>query len=169
MSALNDKEREELVAFLDGELDEKRARAVSARISLDPRIRAEADALRQAWDMLEYLPQAEPSASFTHRTLERLAVTRRGQAGQVRSSPWRRRLVVLGWAAALLLSGGLTFSLVRWSSTPPTPSPPPAEIEEQLTRHLHVIQNQHLYELAGDLETLEALDRPDLFGDNQGS
>ena len=43
---LNDEDRENLVAYLDGELDEASAQALESKLSLDPVSRAEADALR---------------------------------------------------------------------------------------------------------------------------
>ena len=62
---LKEEDREELVAYLDGELNEEAARQVEERISLDPKARAEADALKKAWDLLDYLPKPEPSPSRT--------------------------------------------------------------------------------------------------------
>jgi anti-sigma factor RsiW len=167
VSTLNDKEREELVAYLDGELEGKRAREVAARISLDPKVRAEAEALSRAWDLLEYLPKAEPSTGFTHRTLERLAVTHRAP----RLAPagrWRRWVMVLGWAAAVLLVAGLSFALASrlWPARPAAAEP--VDVEAEMVRHLRVIQNQRLYELAEDLDFLLALDDPSLFGDEPG-
>jgi anti-sigma factor RsiW len=166
MPALNEREREELVAYLDGELDGKRAREVEARISLDPAVRAEAEALRQAWDLLEYLPRAEPSTGFTHRTLERLAVTRRATVAAPRRPSWLRGLA---WAAAILLAAGLGYVVVSRLGPSGVQSQEGADVEEQMAQHLHVIQNQHLYELVDDLEILQALDDPNLFGDDPGS
>jgi len=59
----------EMVAYLDGELDPKSAAAIEAKISLDPAARAEADALKRTWELLDYLPLPEPSPNFTQRTL----------------------------------------------------------------------------------------------------
>src|SRR5437660_9357523 len=98
MARLSDEERENLVAYLDGELDEKTAHDLETRLNLDPEARAEADALQQTWGLLDYLPRPEPSVSFTHRTLERLAV----QTTAVKSGV-PRWLVAAGWAAAVLV------------------------------------------------------------------
>ena len=48
---LSEQERADLVAYLDGELSGEAARAMEAKISLNPAIRAEADALRRAWEL----------------------------------------------------------------------------------------------------------------------
>src|SRR5262249_41070651 len=70
MPQLTDEDRANLVAYLDGELDAEAAQALEAKLSVDPTARAEADALKRTWELLDYLPRPEPSPSFTHRTLE---------------------------------------------------------------------------------------------------
>src|SRR5438105_6476999 len=77
MSALNDDDRANLTAYLDGELDEDAAQALEAKLSQDPDARAEVEQLRQTWTMLDYLPRAAPSSSFTHRTMEKLSLEKR--------------------------------------------------------------------------------------------
>src|SRR5215510_9110948 len=104
MAHLSDEDRENLTAYLDGELDEESARQLEAKLSIDDEARAEADALQQAWGMLDYLPRPEPSSSFTHRTLERLAV-------QTATVPRRVPGWVggLGWVAAMLVAAVIGF------------------------------------------------------------
>ncbi len=104
---LTEEERTELVAFLDGELHGEAARDLEARLSRDPVVRAEADALKQAWDMLDYLPRPEPSPSFTHRTMERLEplkTTATQPKGWVVLRLVPRALLAAGWAAAVVLA-----------------------------------------------------------------
>ena len=55
---------EELVAYLDGELDERAAEAMATKLSLDPKLRAKAEAYQRTWDILDVLPRPEPSSSF---------------------------------------------------------------------------------------------------------
>jgi anti-sigma factor RsiW len=165
MPHLSDEDRENLTAYLDGELDEDTARALETRLNLDPEARAEADALQQAWNLLDYLPRTETSSSFTHRTLERLALEPR-KTGLV---PLRRLpgwAVGLGWAAAILLAAGAGLAASGWL----WPSSKDAvETEEQMVRHLRVLEKYRLYEPIEDLEFLRALDDPDLFGEDSGS
>src|SRR5437870_7341936 len=72
----DDERQAELVAFLDGELDEDAARDFERRIGQDPELRAQADALKKTWELLDFLPQPEPSPTFTTRTLDKVAVLR---------------------------------------------------------------------------------------------
>ena len=62
----------ELVAYLDGELDPDAAHRVEQRLAADPAARAKAAALKKTFDLLDFLPQPEPSTTFTTRTLDKL-------------------------------------------------------------------------------------------------
>lgn len=174
MIPLSEHEREELVAYLNGELDPAAARLVETRLQLDPRVRAEAAALSKTWELLDFLPQAEPSAHFTHRTLERLSaqqtqVASRGVGGR----RWSWWAAGLGWAAALLFAAVAGYAGVSYLVAP-SPAEDSAEvsrrpareqIDDLLAHNLSVVQNQRLYENVDDLEYLRSLDQPDLFGE----
>src|SRR5437879_1691136 len=101
---LNEDEKAELVAYLDGELDDAATQAVEAKIATNPDARAELDSLKQTWGMLDYLPKASPSATFTNRTMERLSLEKmpaKKTMPMPGSRPWLGRL---GWAAAVLVA-----------------------------------------------------------------
>src|SRR5262245_7111665 len=85
----DDVDREDLIAYLDGELDEEATRAVESQMNIDPTVRSEVESLKRTWDLLDYLPRPEPSPNFTHRTLDRLS-TRETQTalGQKRVRRW---------------------------------------------------------------------------------
>ena len=171
---LSDEDRANLVAYLDGELDAEAARVWGARLNTDPTARAEAAALRRAWELLDYLPRPEPTAAFASRTLERVSAFRPVLGGSGVQAPlWRRPWVLgIGWAASVLLAGTVGFLGVRALQPAPLPSPAnvePADIDSQLVRDLRVIENQRLYEHVGDLDFLRQLDDPDLFGDDSDS
>lgn len=155
---LNDEERDDLVAYLDGELKGARADEVEAKISRDPAIRAEAETLKKTWELLDYLPKPEPTPSFTHRTLDRLAALRPTGPQPI---PTRRRwgLALLGWAAALLIATVVGYAGVQLAF-------PPDRTDEELARDLRVLENFSLYETVEDMEFLRGLDHPDLFGDD---
>src|SRR5580692_10516895 len=99
---LTEDEKTELVAYLDGELDEASTHAIEAKIATNPDARAELDALKQAWGMLDYLPKATPSPNFTNRTMERLSLEK---VSAVKTQPMPRRggkwLIGSAWAATV--------------------------------------------------------------------
>src|SRR5689334_1695542 len=102
---LTEQEKADLVAYLDGELTGAAARAVEAKLALNPAARAEAESLKRTWDLLDYLPRPEPSPSFTERTLSRLAPVRLQDARKSAGRRWLwKALLGAGWAAALVLA-----------------------------------------------------------------
>lgn len=155
---LNDEERADLVAYLDGEVKGEAARVIEARLVRDPGVRAEADALKQAWDLLDYLPRPEPSPNFTHRTLERLAPLKAEAARPTPWQRWRKHALGAGWAAALVLA-----ALAGHAAYQHYASHHPGDAE--LVRDLRLIENKRYYELGDSVEFLKQLDQPDLFAE----
>lgn len=102
-SQFSEQERADLVAYLDGELHGEAARALETKLNLNAVARAEADGLRRTWELLDFLPRAQPSPHFTHRTLERLSPLRSDERRRRRR--WRICCLGVGWIAALLLAG----------------------------------------------------------------
>ncbi len=155
---LNKKERAELVAYLDGELKGAAAQKVETQLTLNPEARAEAEALKRTWELLDFLPRAEPSTEFTQRTVSQIVSVRamaKGAATVPARRPW---LLGAGWAAAVLLAVTAGFTGTRLL-TPTQPG------EQELVRDLRIIENKRLYELVEDMDFLRQLDTPDLFGD----
>ena len=70
----NDRELEELVAYLDGELQPQRRGAVEKRLSKDDTYLKELQSLDNVWSALDELPQATVDASFSRDTIEMVAV-----------------------------------------------------------------------------------------------
>jgi anti-sigma factor RsiW len=176
MSRLSDEDRATLVAYLDGELDENASQALEAKLSRDPQMRAEAEALKKTWELLDYLPRPLPSASFTHRTLERLAVT------QTRPSAigWRGWTWVgpLAWVAAMLIAvvGGLFAAHQLWTPAQPVQvGPPPGakttaqeqDIQNTMASDLEMLKSLQYYNHVDDVELLRQLNHQELFGDEE--
>lgn len=155
-SPLSEQERADLVAYLDGELTGEAARALEAKLSLNPAARAEADALRRTWELLDFLPRPQPSLRFTHHTLERLSPIQFDE--HQRRRRWRMCCLGLGWVAAMLLAGWTGYAGYNWLA-PREPG------ERQLLEDLRIIENKRLYDRIEDLDFWRALDAPGLFGD----
>jgi anti-sigma factor RsiW len=168
MASLSPEERANLVAFLDGELDEETSQTLEAKLNLDPQARAEAEALRQAWGLLDYLPKAEPSPTFTNRTMERLSLARASSTQlmprrKLRRLPWP---AAVSWAAAILIAagGGLAVGSYLGSDMSETAGP-----DAPMIQHLRIAEKWRYYENAEDLDFLRQLAQPDLFGDDTGT
>ncbi|HZZ78517.1 MAG TPA: hypothetical protein VFE62_08365 [Gemmataceae bacterium] len=164
---LNEDEKAELVAYLDGELDDAATQAVEAKIATDPDARAELDALKQTWGMLDYLPKASPSPNFTNRTMERLSLEKVGGRKTMpmpgRSSFWLGRI---GWAAAVLmaLAGGYAAALYLFPA--PQPAAPVPDVDQPLIENLRIVEKWRYYENVDDLEFVKKLNQSDLFGED---
>jgi anti-sigma factor RsiW len=150
---LTEQEQADLVAYLDGELHGEAARSVEAKLSLHPEVRAEAESLKRAWDLLDFLPHPEPSPQFTERTLSRLATPRRPRRA-------RRWLMPAAWAAAVLAAFAAGWAGYAWL-VPARPG------ERELLHDLRIIENFRYYEPVGDMSFLGQLGQPDVFGDEQ--
>jgi anti-sigma factor RsiW len=188
-SPLSEQERADLIAYLDGELKGPAAQAIEARLAVDQAVRAEAESLKKTWDLLDFLPRAEPSPSFTNRTLDRLSPIKTGVAPQIpgagsgatpapgmappalpatTSAPrvpavvtpsWRRH-----WVLGVSWAAACVLALVGGFLAVRVIRPwHPGEAE--LVRELRLIENRKLYELVDDLDFLRELANPDLFGD----
>jgi anti-sigma factor RsiW len=166
-----DEPTEELVAYLDGELDPKAADSVATRLSLDPKLRSEADALQRAWDILDVLPRPQPSAAFATRTVSQVIPLPGGSGTQflapsgptAATSPMiaTRRAGAGFWlgSLALILAAGVGGYLGHAALVPkPTPAEP--SLEDVL-----LMKNLRLYRNVDDVEYLKKLDSPELFGD----
>jgi anti-sigma factor RsiW len=162
---------DELVAYLDGELDPKSAADMSARLNRDPNLRAQAEMLKRAWDFLDVLPRPEPSGSFTSRTLSQVLPVPEKTSGGTAVLPAAATITAFPttrsgpgfWliSAALILLGGGAGYLAQPYFTPAVqvaPLDPPLE-------DVPLSKNMRLYRQVDNLEYLLKLDSPELFAD----
>ena len=156
---------EELVAYLDGELDPAAAEAMATRLSLDPGLRAEADALQRAWDILDVLPRPQPSAAFLTRTVSQVIPAQSAGVTAVMPPPAAvpDRGTGLFWGASfvLVLVAGLAGYVGRALLVPR------GQEYEQITRDAALLHNLRLYRTVDDLDYARQLDDPTLFGEDQ--
>lgn len=123
---------EELVAYLDGELDAEGAARVERRLADDASYRARLAQLQRAWDLLDTLHRAEADDDFVRSTVEMVAIRAEGDAktGQMRAVR-QRSLSGLGLTAIALVSAVTTYFAVQYFHTLP---------DRQLVRDLPVIE-----------------------------
>ena len=157
---LNEQEQADLVAYLDGELAGEAARALEVKLSLDPAARAEAESLKRTWGLLDYLPKPEPSANFTHRTLQKMTPIPTATYAPFRPLSLRPWWIGAGWAAAILTAATAGYLGVRMTGAGRDTN------DRDLVRDLSVIENKRLYDHVDDLDFLKSLDQPDLFGED---
>jgi len=149
---LTESQRENLVAYLDGELEDDDAREIDEVLARSPVARHEVQMLTKTIEMIDVLERAPASAEFTQKTLASIArVEAKPRVPLVDYGLYLRRGGVLAlWAAALILSTWAGFSLTnRWF---------PAE-HDLLLDDLPVVERYQDYKTAGDAAFLSELQK----------
>ena len=108
-------ERANLVAYIDGELNEAEARAIATKLSLSPTARREVEVLERTWEMLEHLPRPKASELFTERTLTEVRqIAVKGDHLETAFIQTAARLTrALGWVAGAAVAFVIGFILVQ--------------------------------------------------------
>lgn len=149
---------EDLVAYLDGELDAESARRIENLLSTDDSARRKLRQLAGSWDLLDQLPRQALGESFMRTTVAMIAVaTSQDLAIEQTALPSRKRR---RWIAALVAaiaaaSVGFAAVVVWWPDR-----------NEPLLRDLPVIENFDAYRHGGNLAFLHQLDKSALFFEN---
>jgi len=140
---------EQLVAYLDGELDDQSTRRIEQLLASDPSVRETLDKFEGTWELLDNLGRAHVDEVFTQSTLEMVAVAAADDVQKQQAEvPRRRRRRWLIGSAGVLLAGvaGFLAVVLFW----PDPN-------EQLLRDLPVLERLDEYRQIDDVEFLELL------------
>lgn len=110
---LSQEQRENLAAYLDGELDETATQEIEQVLAVSEVARHEVDMLSRSWDMLNALPEHRASGEFTERTITGMRAAEQ-KAPLVSSDVVYRHLwrgiVLVAWGAILVASGYIGFA-----------------------------------------------------------
>jgi ferric-dicitrate binding protein FerR (iron transport regulator) len=149
--------REQLVAYLDGELDSEAGREIERRLAREPEVQQELRQLQQTWDLLDRLPQAELDATFTRSTVEMIALAAEDEVQLLDAAlPRQRRRRRLLKAAGLLAAVACGFATVRFCWPEPN---------RRLLQDLPVLEHLEAYRQTPDLEFLKRLNAERLFSE----
>jgi|SRR5436190_3766849 len=146
---------EEIVAYLDGELDSESEARVVRRLSEDAAYRSRLGQLQQAWDLLDNLRGAEADDEFTASTVAMVAVhaEQESKSQQVRIVR-QRNLAWLALTLVVLLSMASGYAVLYRRMT---------RSDRNLVRDLPVIEHVDEYRNIDDVSFLKALERENLF------
>ncbi len=146
---------EQLVAYLDGELDAESARRIEAQLASNANVRRRLQSLERTWELLDDLDAAPVGEPFTRTTLEMVALAAGDDLAQSRiEAPRRRRrrrLQILGVLAAAAAVGFLGV----WLFTPDT--------NRRLIDNLPVLEQFEEYRETGTIGFLRQLRNENLF------
>ena len=146
---------EELVAYLDGELESQSSQKLENLLATDAHARQRLNQLAVSWDMLDQLPRASVDDLFTRTTVEMVAVAAEEEITRTSSGlPARKRRRWLAGGVATLLAAAVGFMAI--GVVMPDQNDP-------LLRNLPVVVNLDMYRSVGDVELLKKLEASDMF------
>jgi anti-sigma factor RsiW len=151
--------QEQLVAYLDGELDAETSRRIEGLLASDPKIRQTLQTLDRTWELLDELEKPQVADKFTQSTLEMVIVaaeedTKQGQTTASRRRLWRKALFGVG----LLGAAAIGFMVV---SLQPDPN-------QQLIQDLPILENLDDYLQTDDIQFLRMLREEGVFAEETG-
>ncbi len=146
---------QEIVAYLDGELDPAAAARVERRMAEDPRYNARLNRLEKAWDLLDTLGRTEADDSFTHSTVAMVALKAEddAQAG-AKASGRERSLAWLGLGTAAVIAAAGAYFVVDQRLN---------RDNRELVRDLPVIERVDEYRNIESVDFLVELQKEGLF------
>lgn len=150
-------ERANLVAYLDGELNEFESQVISTKLTKSATARREVEMLERTWEILDLLPRPKASEDFTARTLseaEHLALAGDRFDSAVKRVAQRTAHIAV-WVFASVLAAGLGFAVMQWIWPNPT---------ARLARDLPIAEHLDEYREVGTFEFLEQLAHSPEFG-----
>lgn len=160
LARLSPEHRDNLAAYLDGELEETATQEIEQILAVSEVARHEVDMLSRTWDMLNALPAHKASEEFTQRTVSSMrAVEQSGPpvASQALKQNARRGGVLTAWAAVLAVCGYVGYSAThQWV---PNDS-------EQLLDDYDIISNLDKLEEVGSIEFLQVLKDKNTFAEH---
>lgn len=154
-----DPELTELVAYLDGELDEVAVDVMERRLVADAPLRQRAESLDKTWQLLDSLEEVSASGEFTQRTLSSMTAAvstgdgdASGLRGPVRSSARLTPGLLMGCFLGSFLCAAAGIWLGNWMSTRARDA---SDVE--LLRNLDLLENYFSYRHVPSLKFLEDL------------
>lgn len=156
---MDNPDNDELIAYLDGELDPPTTQKVEERLKNDPAYRQALALHERSWDMLDRLQRSTVGENFTRSTLEMVSLVAAGEQQALpaaRRVDWRR-FGMLSLVAVTALVLGYGGGRAIW----PDPN-------RKLLDDLPILEDLDLYEQADSIDFLRKLADTGMFGDEAG-
>lgn len=147
---LTAEDRDNLTAYLDGELDEQATRRIESILTSSSVARNDVEALARTYELLDLLPRPVAGKEFTEKTLTTVRLD--GQKQPLSQREWVRKLQdaipLACWVAAIFFAACLGYSVTNhWIRSR----------DDLLLEQFPLIQNLDLYSEIGSIEFLEQL------------
>ncbi len=151
---------EQLVAYLDGELNDEQSAAMEKRLSENPKLREAADELDRTWSMLDVLGPVTVGEEFSQKTMQTV-VTTCSLSEQSSRPSFGKLLFSFATGQALVWFGiGVLGTLVGLGLAG-LRSPSKESIQAmQLLRQIDMLDRYPQYSIIPDVESLQQLQFP---------
>lgn len=156
---LTEDERLNLVAFLDGELDDDElGQKLEEKVAQSVSVRKEIQALEKTWGMLDWLPRPEAPTDFASQTVSRIHSQQlRAEMIEGQFKYWTTVAAkMIAWAACVAVMVAAGFTSLRYAWRDPT---------RELINHLEIVENLETYRAIPDLKFLDDISRINMFKD----
>lgn len=150
LSRLTTEQRYELVAYLDGELDDGATARIEKLLAENAVARQDVEQLAATYALFDCLPRPKAQTGFTEKTLAMAKME--DVRPDVTQSPlyraMQRAIPYVGWIAVMCVAGVAGFAVTR--NLVPAPSDP-------LVRDLELIEQFDKYTEVGSVDFVERL------------
>ncbi|MEE8450366.1 MAG: DUF3106 domain-containing protein [Thermoguttaceae bacterium] len=148
---------EQLVAYLDGELDAEVSHQIEELLLTEPEVRQTLQRLDRTWDLLDELDRPQLDDRFTRSTLEMVTVAATKDVKEAwADAPRRRRRRWALTGLGLLVAGLAGFAAVAWWAS---------DRNRQLVHDLPILLDLDSYRQIEDIEFLRMLRDEGLFAE----
>lgn len=150
LSRLTTEQRFELVAYLDGELDEGATARIEKLLAENAVARKEVELLAATYSLMENLPRPKARPEFTEKTLAMARIEEvRPDVTQSPLYQWSQQAIpYVGWMVAMCAAGLLGFAAMRFWVP---------QANDPLVQDLDVISEIDRYAEIGSIDFLERL------------
>jgi anti-sigma factor RsiW len=167
----DDPQLTEIVAYLDGELDDLQSVRLERKLASDPPLRGYADSLDRTWQLLDNLGEAAASGEFTQKTLASLGTVSgndenaSGSAGDGKSRLLRTVPVarIMAWTLAGFLGCSAGLLIARATQGQKKESQ-----DVQILRQLDLLESYPRIYHVPDIEFLRKLSNLEGTSDEKG-
>lgn len=151
---------EQLVAYLDGELDDEQSAAMEKRLRNNPKLRRMAEELDRTWGLLDALEPVAADEEFSQQTVQTVISTdapaleqRPRSAIGFLSAAVRSQALVWFGIGVIGTACGLSMAVLRGPSEE-------AVRASRLLRQIDILQRYPQYSIVPDAESLRQLQLP---------
>lgn len=163
LARLNTEDRDNLTAYLDGELDENATRRIESILTSSSVARNDVELLARTYELLDLLPRPTTGKEFTDKTIATAQLENVHQPVIKREwlRPLEQIIPLAMWSFVFLLAACCGYLMTsQWISRP----------DDLLLEELPLIQKLDLYHEVGSVQFLEELaGQKQLMEDMQGA